>query len=122
MLKALVDGKRAEDHEKQEEIVDAEGFFDQVAGEKLESGLTARIVQNAKAEQRGNRDPGCAGYSGFLQTDFVQTAAEYPQIERDRSQYKNVKGDPEERCSHRGGALFSRLGGIRGVQVGQLDS
>jgi hypothetical protein len=50
MLHALVHGERAEDDQKQKQVVDAEGFFDQVAGEELERRLASQEPENADAE------------------------------------------------------------------------
>jgi len=83
MLKAFIDAKGTEDDEKQEEIVDAEGFFDQIAGEKFQRGLASPIVKYADAEQQGQDDPHNAGDRGFLHLHLVQAPAEYTEIKGD---------------------------------------
>jgi len=39
MLQAVIHGKRAKDHQEEKQIVNAEGFFDQVAGKEFEGRL-----------------------------------------------------------------------------------
>src|SRR5579862_8627536 len=51
MLKSFVDRERPEDDEKQEQVVNAEGFFDQVAGKKLNSTLWAREMPDAGSKK-----------------------------------------------------------------------
>ena len=49
VLESLIDRKGAEDHQKQEKVVDAEGLLDQIAGKKFDRVLIAREVPNAEA-------------------------------------------------------------------------
>ena len=57
VLHAIVDVKGAKNHEKDEEIVDAQGFFDHVASEIFKAALLAIPVPDAATETDGDGDP-----------------------------------------------------------------
>src|SRR6267142_5611311 len=57
VLDTFVDRKGAENNQKKEEVVDAERFFDQVAGKEFQSRLSTRVIQDAHAEQDGEGHP-----------------------------------------------------------------
>src|SRR6266550_4176915 len=61
MLYALIHGKRAKDHQKEKQIVNAEGFFDQVAGKEFQGRLGAAEIEHPKPKEDGDCDPAETG-------------------------------------------------------------
>jgi len=72
MLQARSDGKSTEDNEKNEEIIDAQCFFNQITGEEFERLLRAGITQDADAEQHRKADPCQTPQRRFAQSDFAR--------------------------------------------------
>src|SRR6266576_2668673 len=65
VLDTFVDRKGAENNQKKEEVVDAERLFDQIASKEFQSRLSTRVMQDAQAEQDGERHPYQAEEGGF---------------------------------------------------------
>ena len=63
-LADAVDRKEAKEQEKDEEVIDGEGFFDCVAGEVLNGGGSAEAVTDVDAEGEGSTDPEGGGSGG----------------------------------------------------------
>lgn len=57
VLRRRSDAERAKDYEKKKDVVDAEAFFDQVAGEKFYRRLASLDVKHAEVEKERQRDP-----------------------------------------------------------------
>src|SRR6266446_6313171 len=116
VLKACVDRKRAEDHQKKKQVVDAKSLFNQVAGEEFQARLLPGVVQYAQAKQNRKRNPQQAEQPGFAQADLVQALVEYAQVQRDTRQNENVESNPQQGSAHRDarGVLGSR-GGPTGI-------
>src|SRR5580704_13708211 len=69
MLVAGIDAKILEDQEKNKNVVQAERFFDDVAGEKFQPGPAAMRNENPRAKTKRKRDPRRALHGGFAQCD-----------------------------------------------------
>ena len=76
MLVAGIDAKILEDQQENENVVQAEGFFDDVAGKKLEARSAAMRNENPRAKTEGKRDPCRALDRRFAQRDRHARAGE----------------------------------------------
>jgi hypothetical protein len=90
----------AEDQQEDEDVVDGQGFLDQVAGEKLQrllvgdlgSGRAVQIPPQAAVEQQGQADPHERPCRRFLDAHLVRlVAAEDEQVQRQHEQDKAMK-------------------------------
>jgi len=57
VLDAVIDVEGAKNHEKHEEIVDAQGFLDYIAREIFEAALLSVPMPDAPAERDRDGDP-----------------------------------------------------------------
>src|SRR5258706_13851646 len=71
MPQALIHGKSAKDHQEKKQVVDAESFFDQVAGEKFHGRLFAIKIQTSTSTEHGDADPAAARDSCLANLDLV---------------------------------------------------
>src|SRR5215469_15135385 len=85
VLHAVVDVEGAKNHEKHEEIVDAQSLFDHVASEIFEAALLSIPVPDAATEGDGEADPQRAGNESFPDRDFVRIAVKNTQIKGQRN-------------------------------------
>jgi hypothetical protein len=95
----LVLGRNLEigkDQKKDKEVVNAEGFFYQIAGEKLKSRFITPPEIDDDIETQGNGDPECAPKKGFLDLDLVRPPIENDQIKGEQSQYASVESYPKK--------------------------
>ena len=105
MLITGIDAKILEDQQKNENVVQAEGFFDDVAGEKLEAGPAAMRNENPRAKTERKRDPCRALDRRFAHRDDVRAPVKQSQIEHQKERDAGVEGDPERPGAHLGHAL-----------------
>ena len=105
MLVAGIDAKILEDQQENENVVQAEGFFNDVAGKKLESGTAAMGNENPRAKAEGKRNPSRALDRRFAQRNDVRAPVKQSQIEHQEKRDAGVKGDPERPGAHLGHAL-----------------
>src|SRR5882724_6202735 len=125
MLHAVVHGKRAENDQEEKKIVDAQRFFDEVAGEKFERRLAADIEKNSGAEKQGDADPDAGPQAGFAYADFVGLVVQDTQVQGNGDENEYVEGDPEKRRPHRltlPASGSGRRASVGGVEVGELDT
>jgi hypothetical protein len=96
----------AEDQQEDEDVVDGQGFLDQVAGEKLQrllvgdlgSGRAVQIPPQAAVEQQGQADPHERPCRRFLDAHLVRlVAAEDEQVQRQHEQDKSDEAGPHGR-------------------------
>lgn len=106
------DSKKPEDHDKNEEIIDSQGLFDDEARKKLQCGVTGLLVGiksrdrcqlritgefmfavkiERKVKKQGQRDPEDTPPGGFLHPDGVGFTVKNPQIQGQDSQNENQK-------------------------------
>ena len=88
VLYAIINLEGAEDDEEDEQIVDAQSFFDDVAGEEFHAALATKPVPDEKAERESEGDPDGTPEGGFASLDLVGFAMEHTQIEGERQQNK----------------------------------
>jgi hypothetical protein len=88
MLYAVVDLEGAENDEEDKEIVDTEGFFDDVAGEEFHASLGTEPVPDEKGEAKSEANPEGAKEHSFSDGDLVGFAMKDTQIENERKQNK----------------------------------
>ena len=113
MLVAGIDAKILEDQQENENVVQAEGFFDDVAGKKLEAGPAAMRKENPRAKTKRKSDPCRALDRRFAQRNDVRAPVKQSQIEQQEQRDAGVEGDPERPGAHLGHALVwaSHCGG-----------
>src|SRR5258708_28643880 len=102
MLQAIIYGKRAKNHQKKKQIVDAERFFDQVAGKEFEGRLGAAEIEHSESKEDGDCDPAETGDSSLANLDLVRAAVEYAQVQRDRNDNEQIEGNPVKGRAHGG--------------------
>src|SRR6266540_4972862 len=100
----------AEDQDEHEDIVDAEGLFDQVASEECQRGGAVRVLAgwhkilpeeiDAEIEEHRQRDPDRAPDRRLTHRDSVRFAVEYAQVERQQGQHEYIKANPQPDRSH----------------------
>ena len=88
VLELLGNAEEAEDDDKDEHVVDAERFFENVSGEKFERDLAGgvrgyceRVTVEPVAEQQGHRHPHEDPRPGFDEGDDVGLAMEQAEID-----------------------------------------
>ena len=85
------DLKETEDQEEDEEVVDAQGEFDDVSGDELQRGSAAVPEENNDGEDRGQGDPGHAPDQGFAKLYGVGAAVEHAQVEHQHGEDEKIK-------------------------------
>jgi len=112
-LHARFDLEVIEDEEKYEEVVDAEGFFDQVACEELEGRTWAHGEVDAHIEDHRLGDPGGAPDQRLPHREGVTLALEDAQIEREHRQDIGVEAHPwKQAVAHEPRFRMQRIGNI----------
>jgi len=71
MLQALIHGQRSKDHQEKKQVVNAESFFDQIAGEELQCRLFAIKIQHSNSKEHGDADPAAARDSRLANFNLV---------------------------------------------------
>src|SRR6266699_830191 len=102
MLQAIIYGKRAKNHQKKKQIVDAESLFDQVAGKEFQRWLVAIEIEHREPEQDGRRDPAEAGDGCFTNPYLVEAAVKNAEVQRDRCSDEKIECNPVKGRAHRG--------------------
>src|SRR5260370_4483438 len=100
MLKAYVQGKRVKDHQEQKQVVDAESFFDQVAGKEFKARPWAAEIEHSKPKEHRNRDPSEAGEGRLANPDLVRPPVEDAQVQGDGNDDKEIERNPVKGRSH----------------------
>ena len=85
------DLEETEDQEEDEEVVDAQGEFDNVSGDELEGGGAAVPEENDDGEDGGQGDPGHAPDQGLAELDGVGAAVEHTQVEPQHGEDEKIK-------------------------------
>ena len=83
-----------ENDEKNEEVVDAERFFDQISGKKLKRGFMPVPIVYTDVEQQGNPNPHSAPNERLLDADFVRLSVENDQIHKQHNEHEDVESNP----------------------------
>src|ERR1700739_3168941 len=90
----------AEDHKKDEKIVHAERFFDDVAGKIFQPALRPMPVPDEIAESDRQGNPCDAPKRGFTNVDLAGSAVEYTQVQGDDEEDKKIEACPQQRGAH----------------------
>jgi hypothetical protein len=106
MLVACIDTKELEDQKKYENVVYAERFLNEVAGEKLKSRSAPVREEYPKSKGNGKRDPDGALQSSFTQVNRVRAAVEYAKVKQQEKHNAGMEGGPERPRAHLGHAHF----------------
>ena len=88
-------GEVLEDQHDDEDVVDAERFLDQVAGEERQRGVMALEYEEPSGEQQGETDPDGGPQAGFARTDDVRSPVEDAEVEGEHRQDEGDETDPE---------------------------
>lgn len=94
VLVAWRDGEVGEEQGDNEDVIDAEGFLDDVAGEELEGFVIAHEVPDAEIEGESEGDPDEGPGDGLFDGDDVALAVEDAEVERQHDEDKDVEADP----------------------------
>src|SRR5580700_9090729 len=95
MLVAGIDAKILEDQQKNENVVQAERFFDDVAGKKLQARSAAVRNENPNAKTKRKRNPCRALDRRFAQRNHTRAPVKQSQVERQEERDAGVEADPE---------------------------
>jgi hypothetical protein len=98
--------KKLEDQQKEENVVDAERFLNQLAGEKLKSRSAPVREEYPKSKRNGKRDPHGALQSRFTQGNRVRAPVKQAKVEQQEQRNAGMEGGPERPCAHLGHARF----------------
>ena len=109
-----------------EDVVDAERIFDDVAGEEIERCLRPFQVPDEEIKAERKEDPDEAPDGGFANADDVGLAIKPDEVDRENEKDAEVKGDPEPKWHARlvsmpGGLSQTQTGARRGVFCGEGD-
>src|ERR1700693_279444 len=88
-------GKVAEDDEEDEEIVNAEGEFKQVAGCEFESGLAALPEKEQSSKNGGEHDPHGAPRQRLLRANHTAATGHHQKVEHQHSEREQIEENPE---------------------------
>lgn len=94
VLVARWDGEVGEEQGDDEDVIDAEGFLDDVAGEEFEGFVIAHEVPDAEIEGEGEGDPDEGPGDGLFDGDDVAFAIKDAKVERQHDEDKDVEADP----------------------------
>ena len=86
--------KVGEDKQKNEQVVDAEGLFEQVAGEKHQRYFRPFVDVQADVEHHGQRYPQGAPQQRLADPDDVLATVKHTQIQGQHDQNENVERHP----------------------------
>src|SRR5260370_9766289 len=100
VLHTFVNLKGAENNQEDEEIINAESFFDDVASEVFEAPLFTSPMPDPAAEGDGKGDPDCAEECRFADADLVGLAMKDTQIEDERRQAKGNEANQQPGGAH----------------------
>ena len=106
VLIAGLDAEKLEDQQEDENVVHAERFFDDVAGEKFEAGPAPVRKENPESKPDGKRDPDGAFERGFAQGNHMRAAVKQAEVEQQEERHAGIEGDPERPGAHLGRARF----------------
>jgi hypothetical protein len=129
MLHLFVHLEGTENNQKNEEVIDAQRFFDDVARQVFQAALLAGPAPDEVAEQQSQGNPNCAPTSCFANFDFVGLAVENTQIQGDGDEDENIEPYPQQRGAHgqqdnltSGQSLpRARTAEVRSVEIAQLQ-
>ena len=94
VLEAPFHCKRPKNHQEKKQIVDAQGFFNQVARKILKRRLFTVVMEDRQSEQHRNGNPAEACNRSLSRTDAVRLAVEHPQIQHDRNNDEDIERNP----------------------------
>gem|GEM_PF-3941318 len=89
----------AEEQHEDEDVVDREGFLDQIAGEEFDRRLGAHGVVDDAVEGESQRDPDRAPGDCFLERRLVRLTVEDAQIEGQHEGDERAEAAPEPQLS-----------------------
>src|SRR5882762_1129188 len=102
LLVLFGDAEIAEDEKENEEVIDAEREFDDIAGDELECRLLALPVVQESSERQSQGDPDGAADRSFSKRNSFFAPAEDAEVERQHEQDEGVEGDPKQRAQGHG--------------------
>ena len=95
MLGTGRDPKIFKDQDENENVIDAERVFDDVAGEKIQAGVIAFRFPDKQIEGERENDPNEASLNGGPHAQLAIAPLESGQIDRQRDEDAHVECDPE---------------------------
>ena len=120
MLETGLNAKSTEHEQEHENVVYAQGFFDEITGEELERRNWPVMAKNPEVESKGKPHPGDAPCGRLTERHGVRAAIEDAQIPAQAWRANaSVESNPECRRAHLAHRLF---GSIERVQIGKLDA
>src|SRR5712692_4734260 len=113
VLVSGVDMEIREDQQKNEDVVYAEGFFNQVAGEKFEAGSAPVREENPDSKSYRQRHPCRAFERRLANRNRMGAPVEQPQIEQQDHRHANIERDPKSPGAHLRAAPWEKEGHFR---------
>src|SRR5947208_498537 len=89
------DAKVGKDEDEDEDVIDAERVFDDVAGKEIEARIIAFGVPDEEVKGERESDPNQAAKDGRAHAQFAIAPLETDQVDRKRDEDAHVKGDPK---------------------------
>ena len=112
MLKGAGHVEVGEDHDEDEQVVNGEGFFEQVAGEEFKGLMVSHERINRQVESKGGDNPDRAPDQGFPDLDLVGLAVDQAEVHRQHHDHNLVKRHPPDpMIGHRSSPLVTALPG-----------
>src|SRR5262249_43630026 len=84
-----------EDEQKDEEVINAERFLDNIASSELQRLLAASAKVDEHGKGSGQQDPKDAPRHGLAELDGARLAVKDQQVQRQQHQHPGIKDDPE---------------------------
>jgi hypothetical protein len=99
-----------ENKEENEKVVEAQGPFQDIAGQELQGRLFSFDKINAPIKEKSDRDPDHAPEERFFHPDFVSFAVENTQVQREHHKDHRTEDGPGKDVNHQNsGSLVWRL-------------
>jgi hypothetical protein len=92
--------EKPEDHDEHEQIVDAQRFFDEVAGEEFKGFLVSDKVIDANVEGNGQSDPEQTPEQGGFNFDDRILFMKNKEVKAEHNHDKNEKAYPKSNTYH----------------------
>ena len=99
MLVAPIHAEIGENQQEDEEVVDAEGLFDEIPSQELQSFDGSLPKIDPQVEQQRQADPNTAPNKRLADADSVRAAVKNSQIEHQHEDHKGAKTNPQQKLT-----------------------
>src|SRR5438132_12138803 len=93
-LQILIHPKRAKNHQEKKQVLDTEGFFDQIRGKKFQGQLLPIKIEHSKSKKDGDCDPPETAKRRLTNFDLARAAMADAEVHRDRYGDEKIERNP----------------------------